>query len=339
MAKEVDSFEQFEELSEQDRILAVLGAFLGGECTDITKNEVSFVQDFFQDKIDLDSEELEETIQEYADKFDEYSYGMIETIVENLDDEERELLYYQLFVTAYAVSMSSHSFFRAQFLVRSQEMFEIGNATVGVMTTSCANAIGVSENEVSAFYAQMKSYASTKNVLLTKRQIAEHNWQHNIIVNYKENDDIDSLALMQELSALMTSGKITNEEFNERLSEEADKGNSFALYTLGSRYFIGKGIKQDIRKAISLLTQAADKGDIQAYYPLALIYEKNDYTEDALEYYRLSADEGNMDALFHYGVMLFENTDDEEDKTMGLTYIRHAAYNGVLDAAEYLKKL
>lgn len=50
MAKEVDSFEQFEELSEQDRILAVLGAFLGGECTDITKMKYPLYRTFFRIK-------------------------------------------------------------------------------------------------------------------------------------------------------------------------------------------------------------------------------------------------------------------------------------------------
>ena len=314
---------------------------------------------------------------EFAGKFDERSYDMIEAIAENFDDGELNKLWYQLFVVCCAVFEARHSFFRAQFLIKTQEIFGISDeqSDFEAFFVAASRSLNISEDEISAFYTRVQNYASSKDEMKTRQEIAGHNWQHNIGVNYLERGDNDSLVFMQEFSSLLASGAANAEALNERLIEAAENGVSFAQSVLGYRYLTGKGIKKDELKALNLLHEAAEKGDLSACFPLGVILEKNGDAEGASDYYARAATEGdvrafyrlglayengngvekdmetafycyseakklgNYEAMFRYGLFWFEGKGALADKNIGRENIQKAAKAGVTEAKEYLKAL
>ena len=247
--------DEFDGISEDDAVVALLGAFLGGNGEDVSEKDVQVVQAFFQNKFkeEFEAETVKETLLEFAGKFDERSYDMIEAIAENFDDGELNKLWYQLFVVCCAVFEARHSFFRAQFLIKTQEIFGISDeqSDFEAFFVAASRSLNISEDDISAFYTRVQNYTSSKDEMKTRQEIAGHNWQHNIGVNYLERGDNDSLVFMQEFSPLLASGAANAEALNERLIEAAENGVSSAQSVLGYRYLTGKGIKKDELKALN----------------------------------------------------------------------------------------
>ena len=60
---------------------------------------------------------------------------------------------------------------------------------------------------------------------------------------------------------------------------EANNGNAEAMYKLGTYYYIGKGVKQDYKKAAEYLLRAAENGSSDAECFLAFLYYRGEGVE------------------------------------------------------------
>ena len=69
-----------------------------------------------------------------------------------------------------------------------------------------------------------------------------------------------------------------------------------AQYNLGVCYETGRGVEQDIKKAVELFRKAADQGHAMAQYNLGHCYRTGEGVEKdikkAAEWYRKAADQG-----------------------------------------------
>src|ERR1039458_4361182 len=89
------------------------------------------------------------------------------------------------------------------------------------------------------------------------------------------------------------------------LRQRAERGDVSAQSDLGSRYLLGKGVRQDYAEAAKWTRKAADQGYATAQYNLGLMHDTGkgvtqDYAE-AVRWYRKAAEQGNADAQFELG--------------------------------------
>ena len=94
------------------------------------------------------------------------------------------------------------------------------------------------------------------------------------------------------------------------LIQKAKNGDVLSQISLGERYLIGLGVKQDSAQAVHFYEMAAAQGAAQAQFALAEIYRSAegrspDYAE-AVRWYKLAAAQNLGEAQFALGVM-FDN--------------------------------
>src|SRR5256885_10412402 len=70
----------------------------------------------------------------------------------------------------------------------------------------------------------------------------------------------------------------------EQLQRDASAGDAKAMGTLGFKYLIGQGVKQDVAEAANWFRKSADAGNTEAMCNLAVLYQngkgvKQDFAE------------------------------------------------------------
>ncbi|KIC71031.1 tetratricopeptide repeat protein [Candidatus Protochlamydia amoebophila] len=121
----------------------------------------------------------------------------------------------------------------------------------------------------------------------------------------------------------------------------ANQGNSQAQYNLGNFYELGKGVNQDISKAIFYYQQAAAKGFAQALYILARCYEVGKRVEKSFEkafdLYQQAALQGHKKALYKIAICYeYGFLNIKESWKEALSYYKLAAKQGHLKAIRHL---
>jgi TPR repeat protein len=113
-------------------------------------------------------------------------------------------------------------------------------------------------------------------------------------------------ASMQATAASPRQGGRTASPPFKRVLQEAEKGDTSAIYILATLYYNGgRDVKQDHRQATKLFTIAAERGIAIAQYQLAEMYfygteiPQND--AQALRWYRAAAMQGMPEAQFGLG--------------------------------------
>lgn len=125
--------------------------------------------------------------------------------------------------------------------------------------------------------------------------------------------------------------KTDKEEAAKYYKKAADQGFTMSKNNYGIMLFNGDGIEMDKERAIKYLKAAADCGD--DVYRLnfgvcnsVMSDESND--NKSIEYIKMSADEGNNDARFIYGNMLYNGKKVPIDKKEAANYFKLAADDG-----------
>ena len=103
--------------------------------------------------------------------------------------------------------------------------------------------------------------------------------------------------------------------------------NLSAVYALGMLY-LGSGENEKIVKAVSLLKNAADKGNDMAQYTLGKLYLQGKGAEQnaakASQYFLLSAEQGNGYAAYQLGRLLIEN-EEHRNIEQGIRWLSFAS--------------
>ncbi len=89
-------------------------------------------------------------------------------------------------------------------------------------------------------------------------------------------------------------------------NKASEMGDSWAQFLLANMYMIGKGVPQDIDKAINLYTDSAKQGYKNAQFNLGLICESNKSYKEALYWYIKAVELENTDAMFNLALMYYK---------------------------------
>lgn len=120
--------------------------------------------------------------------------------------------------------------------------------------------------------------------------------------------------------------KAGNKDLLEQHIEFAKKGNLFSNMLVASCYQNGIGVEKNPAEAIQFLKSAANKHSVIAQRDLGLILLNNKKPKEAVNWFRLGAEGGDLTSTFYYGKMLLEG--------LGLTANAKDAANYLLKAAE-----
>ena len=112
------------------------------------------------------------------------------------------------------------------------------------------------------------------------------------------------------------------------------------MVNLGSMYGTGEGVKMDWKKAMQLTKMASDRGNAGAQCNFANAMRMTGKNEEALRYFRLSADQGFTEAENSLGLIYMRGElGVEVDYDEAFRWLELAASKGHTDAAERLSEL
>ncbi|GMR20910.1 MAG: hypothetical protein BMS9Abin36_1508 [Gammaproteobacteria bacterium] len=112
----------------------------------------------------------------------------------------------------------------------------------------------------------------------------------------------------------------------------AQQGHAPAQYHLGTLYFNGEGVKQDLKQALAWYQKAASQGHSKAQYNMGVIFAKGigvevDFNE-AVIWWRKAALSGNTDAQFNLGLMYSNGFGANRDLVTAARWWQKAANQG-----------
>jgi uncharacterized protein len=116
----------------------------------------------------------------------------------------------------------------------------------------------------------------------------------------------------------------------------ATKGDANAAFNLGQAYRLGRGVKQDMSKAVLFYEQAAKNGHVAAqgnlgtllYFSAAPVQSR----KKAVEWWHTAAQNGDNRAQYMLGVLYFNGDDVEKDWSRAYAYASMAKDAGLKEA-------
>lgn len=126
------------------------------------------------------------------------------------------------------------------------------------------------------------------------------------------------------------------------LRQAADLGWPDAINDMGTEYLEGVLVERDIDKAKEYFNKAMEKGNLNSYCNLGLIYFFKEYGlrdyKLAAEYWKKGAELGNPMCQYNYSCVLRKGKGVKKDKKQANQWMILAARNGSEDAQQYLQK-
>ncbi len=118
-----------------------------------------------------------------------------------------------------------------------------------------------------------------------------------------------------------------------KLKKLAEAGDVTAMAELGYRYFLGYGIKINIKQSIYWLTKAVDGGCVKSMWRLGTIYwnEFCNYKE-AIKLMRKAADSGFTPAMEGLGFAYTWGRGVQVDYKQSMKWYKKGADNGCVDS-------
>lgn len=120
------------------------------------------------------------------------------------------------------------------------------------------------------------------------------------------------------------------------LREAAAAGDPKALYEIGNRYAEGRGVAENMARAVEWYEQAAAQGLAPAQYRVGSLYEKGIGTQRdvaaAKRWYEQAAESGNASAMHNLAVLHAMGADGKTDNNAAARWFQQAAELGVRDS-------
>lgn len=124
----------------------------------------------------------------------------------------------------------------------------------------------------------------------------------------------------------------------------ANAGDAKAQYHLGMLYYHGRGVAENEKLAVELLTKSAKQGNVEAMYQLGNAYTFGNDTSrlvddadvEAAQWYFKAAKAGNVEAQYSLGLLFMAGKGVERNDKEASYWMQLAAKNGHKDAKNYV---
>jgi antitoxin component YwqK of YwqJK toxin-antitoxin module len=118
----------------------------------------------------------------------------------------------------------------------------------------------------------------------------------------------------------------------EALKALAEKGDAKAQNKLGEKYYYGRGVEKDYKKAINWYRKAAEQGNDSGQTMTGVMYRRGwgveEDDEEAVKWFRKAAEQGHAWGQDNLGDMYDEGEGVEEDDERAVFWYRKAAAQG-----------
>lgn len=127
-----------------------------------------------------------------------------------------------------------------------------------------------------------------------------------------------------------TKQKSNDDSIFNLLKKQAESGDPFACYGVASWYESGVGgLGRDLNQALNWYRKSADAGFASALYTVGdILWEASQHAE-ALEYWKQAAEKDHAGALHNLGIVLLDGMGVPADPETGIGYIARAADIGL----------
>lgn len=98
-----------------------------------------------------------------------------------------------------------------------------------------------------------------------------------------------------------------------------------SIKLLANLYINGDGVSKDNQIAINLLNKAKDLGDHKVIHQLALLYYSLEQYNKAFEYFKIGADSGDLNSIYHLGVCYAKGLGVKQDFALARAQYEKAA--------------
>lgn len=112
------------------------------------------------------------------------------------------------------------------------------------------------------------------------------------------------------------------------LTDAANNGMPDAQYMVGSCYYQGYGVNQDLNLALEWYTKGAENGNANAQYMVGLAYTNSSKYNEAYQWYKKSAEQGNAYAQKELGILYYWGRGVVEDNDLAFEWFSKSAKNG-----------
>jgi len=116
----------------------------------------------------------------------------------------------------------------------------------------------------------------------------------------------------------------------------AEQGNKEAQYELGDRYFSGKDVEKDEKKAIYWFEKAGEKGHFYALLRLCTYYQERNDEAKIFYWYRKLAEQGEVLSQKRVGEMYAYGVGVARDQAQAFYWYKKAAEQGDADSQFYI---
>lgn len=122
----------------------------------------------------------------------------------------------------------------------------------------------------------------------------------------------------------------------------AGAGDAAEMRRMGFRYYDGKGVPQDIAKAVAWFEKAGEAGDLKAMSDLAFMYETGtsvavDYPK-AVYWARKAAERGDPTSQFRLSILLYLGQGVEKDRVEAAKWWRIAMRTDLPRWVEHVRR-
>ena len=140
------------------------------------------------------------------------------------------------------------------------------------------------------------------------------------------------LFLLAPLAPLHSAQEPPDAAVIAQLRSDAEQGAANAQFTLGFRYYGGRGVAQNYIEAGKWYLKAAEQGHAEAQFNLGALYHggrgvARDYVE-ARNWYLKAATQGSAYAQYYLGVLYAKGHGVAQDYTMAYVWYNIAAAQG-----------
>jgi len=126
----------------------------------------------------------------------------------------------------------------------------------------------------------------------------------------------------------------------------ADKGDAKSQLQLGMLYYTGKGVTENEKLAVELLTSSARQGNVEAMLQLGNAYTFGSETPklvadadiEAAQWYFKAASAGNADAQYSLGLLFMAGKGVQKNDNEARNWMQKAAQQGHADAKNTLSR-
>lgn len=231
------------------------------------------------------------------------------------------------------------SFVSAHFTSLAQQTLEEATDSIKAILISAKEGNAVAQNEVGGWYYRGRHVKQDYNEAAQwwAKAAKQGNIQAigNLGLCYQTGhgtavDSLKAVLLYQK------SIKAGNKSLFEQHIKFAKKGNLFSNMLVASCYQNGIGVAKNPEEAIPFLKAAANQHSVVAQRDLGLILLNSKKSREAVDWFRLGAENGDLTSTYYYGKMLLDGLGLTANAKDGANYLLKAAEAGFPQAQYYV---